>query len=272
MALTAGSGPFGPEPAGTFNIEVTGPARQLYLDPSPRRVRAVIGGEVVADSTGAMLLHETGLLPVYYLPVDDVRQDLLEPTDHHTHCPYKGDATYWTVRAGGEVRENAVWAYPEPIDSSPPLADLVAFDWGQVDAWYEEGERLAVHPRDPYHRVDVVPSDRHVVVRAGERVVADSGRPTMVFETSLPARTYLPTEDVDHDLLVPSDTVTSCPYKGTTSRYFSVRTDEGLIEDAVWVYDDPRPEAQGLAGLLAVYDDKLSVRSEVDRFARPGGR
>jgi uncharacterized protein (DUF427 family) len=266
MALMAGSGPFGRTPAGTFNFTVDAPAHQLYLEPTPRRLRVVTGERVIADTTDAMVLHETGLMPVYYVPLADVRQDVLEATNHHTHCPFKGDASYWSVRVGDEVRENAVWTYPEPLDGAPPLAGLVAFYPDAVDAWYEESEQLTAHPRDPYHRVDVVPSDRHVTVRVGDRVVAESRRPTMVFETSLPARTYLPADDVDLDQLEPSDTRSVCPYKGRTTRYFSIRTDDGLREDAVWVYDEPLPEAAGLAGLLAFDDDQVTIDVEVDRF------
>ncbi len=270
MALMVGTGPFGRRPAGTFNFTVDAPAHQLYLEPTPRRIRIVVGGEVVADSSRAMLLHETGLMPVYYLPVEDLRQDLLEATDHHTHCPFKGDASYWTVRAGGQTREHAVWSYPKPIDGAPPLRGLMAFDTASIDAWFEETEEIRVHPRDPYHRVDAVPSDRHVIVRVGDRVIAESRRPTMVFETGLPARTYLPEEDVDRDRLEASDTVTACPYKGTTSRYYSIRTDDGLVEDAVWVYDEPRDEVSTVAGLFAFYDDKVTIDHDVTRFAAPG--
>ncbi len=269
MALMVGTGPFGRSPAGVFNFEVDAPKHQLYLERSPRRIRAVIGGEVVADSTGAYLLHETGLLPVYYLPRTDVRDELLEPSDTSTHCPFKGDASYWHVRVGDEVREDAIWAYPEPLAGAPPLADLVAFAWDAVDEWYEEAERIGVHPRDPYHRCDVVRTDRHVVVRVDGEVIAESHRARLLFETGLPPRTYLPAEDVDQARLEPSDTVTRCPYKGTTSRYHSIRVGDHLVEDAIWVYDDPHDEVRGIAGLLAFDDDKVDIESTPARWQRP---
>ncbi len=261
MALMVGTGPFGRTPAGVFNFAVESPERQLYLERSPRRIRAVIGGAVVADSTDAHLLHETGLLPVYYLPRQDVREELLERSDTSTHCPFKGDASYWHVRVGDEVREDAIWAYPEPIEGAPPLADLVAFDWDAVDEWYEEAERIGVHPRDPYHRCDVIRSDRHITIRVHGEVVAESDRARLLFETGLPPRTYLPPEDVDQTRLVPSDTVTRCPYKGTTSRYHSIRVGDRLVEDAAWVYDDPNDAVRGIGGLLAFYDDKVDIES-----------
>jgi uncharacterized protein (DUF427 family) len=93
----------------------------------------MFGGETVADSRRVKLVHERGHLPVYYFPRGDVRMDLLEATDLTTHCPAKGDASYWSVRVGDSVVENAVWGYPEPIDSAPPLDDYLAFYWNRMD-------------------------------------------------------------------------------------------------------------------------------------------
>jgi len=269
MALMVGTGPFGRAPAGVFNFEVDAPAHRLYLERTPKRIRAVLSGEVVADSSDARLLHETGLMPVYYLPRSDVRDDLLEHSDTTTHCPFKGDAAYWHLRVGDDLCRDAVWAYPHPIDGAPPLAELVALRWDAVDAWYEEAERIGVHPRDPYHRCDVARSDRHVVVRVDGQVVADSHRARFVFETGLPRRTYLPPEDVDARFLVSSSTQTSCPYKGTTSRYHSIRVGDIVVEDAVWVYDDPHDEVAGIAGMLAFYDEKVELVDTVTRFEQP---
>ena len=269
MALMVGNGPFGRDPQGSFNFNYDAPAHKLYLDRSPRRIRVVIGGEVVADSSDARLLHETGLMPVYYLPQDDVRGEFLEASDHTTHCPFKGDAAYYTVTVGDDRRENIVWTYPDPIDGAPPFAGLLAFRFDAVDEWYEEAERIGVHPRDPYHRIDVIPSDRAVVIRIGAEVVADTRRATLLFETGLPTRYYLPAEDVRLELLEPSDTVTRCPYKGTTSRYWSIRTDDGVVEDAIWVYDDPRDEVRGISGLLAFFQEKVTLEVGTDPFTHP---
>jgi uncharacterized protein (DUF427 family) len=108
----------------------------LFFEDSPRRVRVMFGGEIVADSRRVKLIHEQGHLPVYYFPRSDVRMDLLEATDLTTHCPFKGDASYWSVRVSDRVAENAVWGYPEPIDSAPPLADYLAFYWNKMDEWF----------------------------------------------------------------------------------------------------------------------------------------
>ncbi|MFO7777137.1 MAG: DUF427 domain-containing protein [Nitriliruptoraceae bacterium] len=266
MALMAGSGPFGPRPAGSFNFEFEAPAHQLYLEPTSRRLRVVVDGEVIADTTSARVLHETGLLPVYYVPLKDVRPGALEPSQLRTHCPFKGDAAYFDVRVDGEVHADAVWTYPEPIAGCPALAGLVSFDPRAVEI-YEETERVVGHPRDPYHRVDAIASDRGVTVRFGGEVVASSERPVLVFETGLPMRTYLPAEDVRSEVLRPSDTATVCPYKGRTGRYHTIAVGDERAVDAVWVYEEPQPAVADIAGLLAFDDDQVEVEHHLDAFA-----
>ena len=230
----------------------------VRTEPSPRRVRVFFGGEAVADSSRTLLLFETGHLPVYYFPRDDVRFDLLEPTSTSTHCPYKGDASYYTVVVGGSRYEDAVWAYPAPIDSVPELKDYVAFYWEQADAWFEEDDEIFKHPRDPYHRVDTLNSSRHVEVRVNGVLIADSRRPRLVFETGLPVRYYLPKLDVRVDLLEPSDTRTRCPYKGEAV-YWSVRAGDEPLSDLVWSYPAPIPEAPKIENLLSFFSEKVDI-------------
>ncbi len=231
---------------------------RVRTEPNHRRVRVFFGGEAVADSRRTLYLFETAHLPVYYFPRDDVRFDLLEPTSHQTHCPYKGDASYYTVVAGGQRYENAVWAYPDPIDEVPELRDYVAFYWEQADAWYEEDDEVFKHARDPYHRVDVLNSSRHVQVLVDGVVIAESHRPRLLFETSLPVRYYLPKLDVRLDLLEPSPTRTRCPYKGEAA-YWSVRVGDDLHEDIVWGYPAPIPEAPKIENLLAFFNEKVDI-------------
>ena len=143
------------------------PTTRSIFEPSPRRVRVKFNGEIIADSTNAHLLFETRHLPVYYFPRSDVRMDRMTATDHHTFCPYKGTASYWTIAVGDKVAENAVWGYPDPFDEVAAIKDFLAFYWDRVDAWYEEDEEIFVHPRDPYKRVDVLDSSRPVQVVVG---------------------------------------------------------------------------------------------------------
>jgi uncharacterized protein (DUF427 family) len=263
-----GTGPFGQHPAGSFNREMPERRGLILFEDSPRRIRGVLAGETVVDSTRSRLLYEHGHLPIYYFPREDVRVDLLEPTDHHTRCPYKGEASYWTIRAGDRVAENAVWGYPEPLDDAPPLAGYVAFYWNKLDTWYEEDEEAIVHPRDPYHRVDVVRSSRHVVVRLGGEVIAESTRPLALFETGLPTRWYLPEADVRMDLLEPSDKRTGCAYKGFAS-YWSVRSGDELEEDVVWTYREPRRGMEDIKDLVCFFNERVDVEVDGELEERP---
>ncbi len=228
----------------------------IRVEPSPRRVRAVFNHVAVADSKRVLLLRELGHLPVYYFPVDDVRFDLLEPTDASTHCPFKGDASYWTIRVGDRTSKNAVWGYQNPLPERTDIKGHVAFYWNRVDAWYEEDDEVFVHPRDPYHRVDVLHSSRHVrVVVAGE-TVAETRRPRLLFETGLPTRYYIPKPDVRMELLEPTDTVTACPYKGRAV-YWSVRVGDTLRKDQAWSYPAPIPECPKIEHLVCFFNERV---------------
>lgn len=234
----------------------TNPDYRITFEPSPRRVRVAFGGETIADSTGVRLLFETRHLPVYYFPRADVRFDLLRATEHHSYCPYKGTASYWTIAAGDRASENAVWGYPEPFAEVAAIEDYVAFYWDRVDHWYEEDDEIFVHARDPYKRVDVVNSSRRVQVIVGGEVVADTTRARFLYETRLPTRYYIPPEDVRMDLLVPSDKVTACPYKGK-ARYWSVKIGELVFPDIVWGYPDPIPECPKIKNHLCFFNEHV---------------
>ena len=264
MSLTVGTGPFGHRPAGTFNFELPRVKGLIYFEDSPRRIRARLGGETVVDSRRAKLLHEHGLLPIYYFPREDVRMDLLSPSDKRTHCPYKGDACYWSVQAGGKAAEDAVWGYPEPLPDAPPLAGYLAFYWNTMDEWLEEDEPAIVHARDPYHRVDVLSTSRHVRVSVNGAVVAESRRALALFETGLPTRWYFPRDDVRLDMLVSSDTRTGCAYKGFAS-YWSLADED----DLVWSYPDPQPEVERIRDHMAFFDERVDVEVDGEPQERP---
>lgn len=230
---------------------------------SPRWVRVRFGGAWVADSKRPMLLRQHGFLPVYYFPEADVRTELLVPTDHRTFSPYKGEARYWHVEVGDRVARYAVWSYPSPREGSPDTHGYYGFDWHSMDEWYEEAERLHVHARDPYLRVDAAPSSRHVVVEVGGTVVADTKQPVLVFETGLVTRYYVPPEDVQLDLLRPSSTYTMCPYKGR-ARYYDVVVDGRVYADAVWQYPEPLSDVTAVRGCLGFWNEREDTTIVVD--------
>lgn len=239
--------------------------RRITFEPSPKHVRVVFNGKTVADTLRAGLLLEAGHMPVYYFPREDVRLDLLERTDHRTHCPYKGDASYWTLTVGGRRIENAVWSYEEPFPEMAQIKGWLAFYWDKVHHWFEEDEEVFGHPRDPHHRIDVRPSSRKVRVISGGEPIARTRRALFLFETGLPTRYYIPPQDVRTELLVPSRRTSICPYKGTAS-YWSLRVGDRFSEDAVWGYLEPLPECPRIKGYFCFYPekvDRLEVEGEV---------
>jgi uncharacterized protein (DUF427 family) len=269
MSLTIGTGPFGRHGDKHFNFRREGPEHVLFFEETPRRVRATFAGETVVDSRRAKVLHETGLLPRYYFPREDVRMDLLRSTDRSTHCPFKGDASYWSVHVGDRVAENAVWGYPEPIEGAPPLADHVSVYWEALDHWYEEDEEVFGHLRDPYHRIDVLPSSRHVRVSLGGVVLAESRRPVLLHEAGLPARWYLPREDVRMELLEADDgRQTRCAYKGLAS-YWSARIGDRVEEAIAWHYPATTREVEPIVDLICFFNERVDVEVDGEPEARP---
>jgi uncharacterized protein (DUF427 family) len=264
MSLTAGTGPFGKQPRGRFNFDPDPPGAAIFWEEVPYRVRAIVEDVAVVDSRNAYLLYETGHLPVYYFPPGDVRTDLLAPSPTITHCPYKGRATYETLRVGARTVDDLVWAYREPIDDVSFIAGYRALYWKKADAWLVEDEPAIAHPRDPYHRVDVFETSRRVRVLLDGRCVADSARAKGVFETGLPPRWYLPRDDVRAELLEPSETRTLCAYKGEASHFHALGH-----EDVGWTYLDPLPDAERLRGLIAFYNERVDVELDDEAQERP---
>lgn len=267
MSLSMGSGPFGEKRAGTGNYRIDSPKHILHLDPSPKRVRGFLGGEVIVDSTRAKLLHETGHLPVYYFPVEDVRAGFLEVSDHTTHCPFKGDASYRSVVVGDKRAQDAMWMYEEPNDEASFLDDHAAFYFDRMDSWFEEDEEIFVHPRDPYSRIDILSSSRHVRISLEGQDLAETDRVMLLFETSLPTRYYFSKEDVRMDLLEVSGHVTECPYKGRPVHYSAPNLgDSG--KHIAWGYEDPGPDAEKVKGLIGFYNERVDIEIDGRKIER----
>lgn len=261
MSLTKGSGPFGEHPAGSFNVDLPLQEDVLYVERVDRRVRVVHGGVRVADSTDVRLLHPPGKTPTYLFPRSDVRTELFTPSARRQHDRGLGTRTYWSVQVGDRHAQDAAYSWDAPPRGTSGVAGLVAFDWDSMDGVFEEDEQVFVHPRDPFTRIDVLPSSRHVRVRVGDTVLAESRRPRLLYESGLPVRYYLPPADVRTELLEPSRTTTRCPYKGVAS-YWSLRLPDRLEEDLVWSYPDPARDGELVRGLLCCVADRVEV--EVD--------
>jgi uncharacterized protein (DUF427 family) len=227
----------------------------VHVSESPRHVRVMFNGETIADSKHVKLVREADVLPIYYFPEKDVRTDWFSPSQRKANCPYKGDASYWSVDRGGKHANDAAWSYQNPSPAAAAIRNHFAFEWNKMDKWLEEDEEIFVHARDPYKRVDVLPSSRHVRVVIDGQLVAETRRPKLLFETNHPVRYYIQQEDVRMDLLVPSATKSRCPYKGPAD-YWSVRLGEQQFDDMVWGYMAPIAECPKIKGLLCFFHER----------------
>ncbi|GGZ44600.1 DUF427 domain-containing protein [Streptomyces bluensis] len=241
----------------------------LRWEPSERWVRGRKGDVTVVDSRHPVLVWEPDVpVPLYAFPRAEVREDLLRPAKNPPTGAHTGSLVFYDLAVGGDLLRNAAWTFP-----ADDLAGHIAFEWFRrsgtgLDHWYEEEEEIFIHPRDPYKRVDAVPSSRHVQVEIGGTVVADTHRPVLLFETGLPTRYYIPREDVRLDLLDPTDHSTGCPYKGTAV-YWSLRGDIDVPPNVVWSYAAPLPAVAAVKGLLAFYNEAVDITVDGERLERP---
>jgi uncharacterized protein (DUF427 family) len=247
---------------------------KLRHEPTEKRVRAKLGDREVVDSTQALLVWEPRrIVPSFAVPLGDVRAELAPaspgpPSDAevlHPGIPFAVHSTEGEsldLRLNGQTLSGAAF---RPDD--PELNGHVILDFDAFDKWYEEDEAIFSHPRDPFHRVDARRSSRHVRIERDGRLLAESSEPTLVFETNLPVRYYLPRSALRVEAR-PSDRHTACPYKGHAS-YFRFDLDEGKSADLAWTYEDPTPDARPLAGLVAFYDELVDVTVDGERRERP---
>ena len=236
------------------------------VEPVPRRIRAFLAGEVVFDTQRALYVWEWQNYPQYYIPIADVSSDRLV-AEHTTQHTSRGIVDLHGLRVGDVHRPKAAKVLRDsPIDG---LASTVRFDWAALDTWLEEDEQVFVHPRNPYVRVDALRSTRNVRVELDGVLLGESASPIMVFETGLPTRYYLNKTEIHFEHLLPTDTVTECPYKGTTSGYWSVRVGDVIYPDLAWSYEFPTRQLLPIAGLIAFYNEKVDILVDGRRLDRP---
>lgn len=236
MTITVGSGPLGHKPGGEFNIEV--PRRGVqYLEDFPRHIRALTSGEVVVDSLGVKLLHEQHSLPVWCFPREDVRLDGLGEDD--------------------------TWIYEDGLAEG-----LVGVRWDAVEKWLEEDEEVISHPRDPYHRIDLRATSRLVTVALDGETLAESSSALALFEASLPARWYMPAEDVHAELVANPDVRTGCAYKGWAS-YHDVHVGERLEPLLAWWYEDPLEGLERIRGRICFFNERVDLSLDGELQERP---
>jgi uncharacterized protein (DUF427 family) len=254
MGLSWQQGPLGPASVGRFLVPDPLPERLLFAEPLRRRMRVRFGGEWIADSEDVVLLHEPGRYPVAYFPLVAVASDVLQPLETVTTHRDLGKTSWFAVHAGGQTTRRAAWEHIALPPYAGELQGRVAFAWRAMEAFYEEDERIVGHAADAYHRNDIRSTSRHLVVRVGNRVVADTKNPLVLYESGFAPRWYVPRGDVDESALTPVDDQTFCPYKGLASYY-----DIDGVARAAWSYVDAWPEVARVRNHLSFEPDKVAV-------------
>jgi uncharacterized protein (DUF427 family) len=267
MGLAWQQGPLAPGAIGQFLLPAKLPERVLFAEPLRRRMRVRFGNTWIADSEHVTLLHEPGRYPVAYFPIGDVSTSVLSPTEHTTRHRDLGTTSWHSVRAGGQSAPRAAWQHTELPPHATVLKERVAFAWRAMDAFYEEDERIVGHAADPYHRIDIRQTCRRILVRSGTRVVADSGRPLVLYESGFAPRWYVPRSDVDGAALTPIDFQTFCPYKGLCSYY-----DIGEARQAAWSYKDAWNEVRRIADFVSFEPDRVEVNLDGARLRLEPGQ
>lgn len=250
---------------------------ELRFEPVTRRIRCLVDGVTVADTTDGMLVWEPRrILPVYAVPPDDIDAELVPFSSGHgpdpdTLPPVLGPENFGvhtcegealSLRAGGRELTNVAFR-----PDAPELGGRIMLEWPPFD-WIEEEQPVVGHPHDPFGRIDVLPASRHVVVSLGGVTLADSRRPIGVFETHLPPRWYLPRQDVRMDLLTPSGTTSTCAYKGHAS-YFSLADGSPAGRDVAWTYPNPLHEVAAVRDRLCFFAERTDLDLDGRRTSRP---
>jgi uncharacterized protein (DUF427 family) len=254
VGLSWQQGPLSPGAIGRFLVPEPLPKRLLYVEPLRRRMRVRSGGIWIADSEHVLLLFEPGLYPVAYFPETDVSPHTLERTDHTTQHPDLGLTSWYSVRAGEHIAPRGAWQHTGPPAHASELQARVAFAWRAMDAFYEEDERIVGHAADNYHRIDIRQASRNLVVRHRDRIIADTTRPLVLYESGFAPRWYVPRAAIDESALTPVKLQTFCPYKGLCS-YYTI----GDARLAAWSYPDAYPEVGRISNLVSFEPELVSV-------------
>ena len=257
--------------------------RDLRIHPVEKRIRASLRDAVVADTTRAVVVWEPRrVVPAYAVPVAALAGELVPwdgatPPEHPVSvgvgppvldpstpfAVHSTPGTALTIRtAAGELPGAAF----RPDD--PDLDGYVLLDWDAFTGWLEEDEPVLGHPHDPFDRIDCLRSSRHVVISHAGQVLADSTRATLLFETPLPTRYYVPRQDVRMDLLTATETHTICAYKGVAA-YWSATVGDEIVPDIAWTYEQPLNDAVPVRDLVAFFTERLDLSLDGEALARP---
>ena len=266
MGLSWQQGPLGRNPNGQFLIPDM-PQRVLYAEPLRRHMRAELGGTTVVESDDAVVLFEPGRYPVAYFPREDFAEGALRPIEHRSQHPDLGETAWFEVVGDTRQAPRGAWEHVALPEHASILAGKVALAWRAMDAFYEEDDRILGHAADPYHRIDIRHSSRHLVVRTGDQVIADTHRPLVLYESGFAPRWYVPRADIVGESLAGNDLQTFCPYKGIASYH-----DIDGVARAAWSYRAPIDEMSAIADLVSFEPDLVEVTLDDERLALEPGQ
>jgi len=267
MGLSWQQGPLSPGAIGHFLVPQPLPKTLLYAEPLRRRMRVRLAGTWIADSENVLLVFEPGRYPVAYFPDTDVSPGALERSEYATRHHELGATSWYTVRAGDLKAPRGAWQHISLPPHTSELQGRVAFAWPAMDAFYEEDERILGHAADSYHRIDIRQTSRSLVVRHSDRIIADTQRPLVLYESGFAPRWYVPRADVDESALTPVEHQTFCPYKGLCSYY-----DIGEARLASWSYRQAYPEVGRISDLVSFEPDIISVELDGKRLRLEPGQ
>ncbi|MET9478718.1 DUF427 domain-containing protein [Streptomyces sp. NPDC006638] len=267
MGLAWQQGPLAPHSIGRFLTPEPLPERLLFAERLRRRMRVRFSGEWIAESEDVILLHEPGRYPVAYFPLGAVEHGVLEASQLTTRHRELGTTTWYTVHGKDHKTPRAAWQHTELPAYAEEFEGRVAFAWRAMDAFYEEDERILGHAADAYHRIDIRDSSRHLDVRDGDRVVANTRRPVVLYESGFAPRWYVPRADIDEDALTPVEGQTFCPYKGLAD-YYAI----GGTEGAAWSYRHAYDEVRRVNDLVSFEPDRIAVHLDGTRLELEPGQ
>jgi uncharacterized protein (DUF427 family) len=268
MGLSWQQGPLSSGAIGRFLMPEPLPRRLLYIEPLRRRMRVRFGGTWIADSERVLLLFEPGRYPVAYFPETDVSPETLERSEHTTRHPDLGETSWYIVKAGEKQAKRGAWQHVNLPAYASELQARVAFAWEAMDAFYEEDERILGHAADSYHRIDIRQTSRNLIVRHGDRVIADTKQPLALYESGFAPRWYVPRADIDESALtVVEHHQTFCPYKGVCSYY-----DIGDARLGAWSYREAYPEVGRISDLVSFEPEIVSVQLDGTQLKLESGQ
>jgi len=225
-----------------------------HFEHTAKHIRVLYNKVYIADTISAQLVWEHNYHPEIYIPLKDVKEKYLSELDHPKQAPssVKHQSKVLKLTVDGKSTDAVVQIV------AGPLKNYIRFHFSEMDGWFEEDTPMHVHMKDPYKRIEALPSTRHIVVKIGGTIVAETKMPTILFEPLSPTRYYMPQTAIKWEYIEESSRITKCPYKGDAN-YYSVIINGKKYPDVIWWYKYPAAESLGIIGLACFYNEKVDI-------------